>query len=355
MNEILDTITSLSHEFGGGDYVKAGGGNTSCKSGDRLWIKPSGTTLLGLTPEKFVQMHRDTLGALYATPPPSGVNERESWVQEMMAASVDPSTPGRASVEAPLHDSFDAAFVVHTHPALVNGLTCALGGEAAARKLFPEALWVPYTDPGYTLCMQVRKALVERRAAGGEPSVTLLGNHGVFVAGDSADEIRATYSRLFDTLKAAYAASGVSTDLAFTGPAPSASAVSRVHAAAREALGEAAAFIAASAPLVPAAGPFSPDHIVYAKSFPFEGAVTADAFRYFAEARGYAPRLVSTREGFYALGATRKAAELALVLGLDGALVRQLSAAFGGPRTLDDRSRLFIENWEVESYRAKQA
>ena len=51
----------------------------------------------------------------------------------------------------------------------------------------------------------------------------------------------------------------------------------------------------------------------------------------------------------------KSAADLALVLGHDGALVRQLSAAFGGPRTLDDRSRLFIENWEVESYRAKQA
>lgn len=355
MNEILDTITTLSHEFGGGDYVKAGGGNTSCKSFGNLWIKPSGTTLLGLTPEKFVQMHREELGKLYVTPPPADVNARERWVQEMMAASVDPATPGRASVEAPLHDSFDATFVVHTHPALVNGLTCALGGEAAAKRLFPDALWVPYTDPGYTLCMQVRKALVERRAAGGEPSITLLGNHGVFVAGNSADEIRATYARIFDTLKAAYAEAGVSLDLAFAGQAPSADAVERVHSAARAALGDAAAFIAAGAPLAPAAGPFSPDHIVYAKSFPFEGAITADAFRYFAEARGYAPRLVSTPEGFFALGATQKAADLALVLGHDGALVRQLSAAFGGPRTLDDRSRLFIENWEVESYRAKQA
>ena len=355
MSEILDTITMLSHEFGGGDYVKAGGGNTSCKSGDRLWIKPSGTTLLGLIPEKFVQMHRDTLAGLYGAQPPADVNARERWVQEMMAASVDPATPGRASVEAPLHDSFDATYVVHTHPAIVNGLTCALGGEAAAKKLFPDALWVPYTDPGYTLCMQVRKALVERRAAGGEPAITLLGNHGVFVAGASADEIRATYKRLFDTLNAAYAEAGVSTTLAFSGPAPTAEATARVLAAAHEALGDAAAFIAPGAPLAPAAGPFSPDHIVYAKSFPFEGAVTPDAFRYFADARGYAPRLVSTPFGFFGLGATQKAADLALVLGHDGALVRQLSMAFGGPRTLDDRSRLFIENWEVESYRAKQA
>ena len=355
MTELLDTITLLSHEFGGPDYVKAGGGNTSCKSGDRLWIKPSGTTLLGLTPEKFVRMRRGILADLYRDPPPADVTARESWVQAKMAAAVDPETPGRASVEAPLHDSFEAAYVVHTHPALVNGLTCALGGEAAARDLFPDALWVPYTDPGYTLCMRVREALAERRAKGGEPSIVLLANHGVFVAGNSPEEIRATYARLFAALRKAYAAAGVSTELAFAGPVPDEASVARVQAAAKEALGDAVAFVAPGAPVAFASGPFSPDHIVYAKSFPFEGAIRPDAFRYFADARGYAPRLVAAPGGFHGLGATRKAADLALELGHDGALVHQLAAAFGGPRYLDDRSRLFIENWEVESYRAKQA
>lgn len=355
MTELLDTITSLSHEFGGPDYVKAGGGNTSCKAGDSLWIKPSGTTLLGLAPETFVKMRRSILGGLYRARPPADVAERERWVQEAMAAAVDPATPGRASVEAPLHDSFDATYVVHTHPAIVNGLTCALGGEAAAKELFPDALWMPYIDPGYTLCMQVRRALEERRARGGEPAITLLGNHGVFVAGNTADEIRATYARLFTTLRDAYAAAGVDTGLLFSGPPPSAESGARVQAAARDALGGEAAFLAAGAPTAFAAGPFSPDHIVYAKAFPFEGALRPDAFRFFAEARGYAPRLVATPDGFFGLGATRKTADLALVLGQDGALVRQLTAAFGGPRYLDDRSRLFIENWEVEAYRARQA
>ena len=40
MMNLLDTITQLSREFGSGEYVKAGGGNTSCKTGDTLWVKP---------------------------------------------------------------------------------------------------------------------------------------------------------------------------------------------------------------------------------------------------------------------------------------------------------------------------
>jgi rhamnose utilization protein RhaD (predicted bifunctional aldolase and dehydrogenase) len=49
-----------------------------------------------------------------------------------------------------------------------------------------------------------------------------------------------------------------------------------------------------------------------------------------------------------------KQASLALELAKDGALVCQLAKAFGGIQFMTDRARLFIENWEVESYRQKQ-
>ena len=56
----------------------------------------------------------------------------------------------------------------------------------------------------------------------------------------------------------------------------------------------------------------------------------------------------------YGVGASQKVADLALILAQDGALVQQLTAAFGGLRFMSDAAREFIENWEVESYRAKQ-
>lgn len=353
--DILRTITELSHAFGTTDYVQAGGGNTSCKTADTLWIKPSGTTLSGLTMESFVAMDRAALGRLYEAETPAESAAREELVKNMMAAAVRPETPGRASVEAPLHDSLSACYVVHTHPASVNGLTCALGGKAAAARLFPDALWVPYTDPGYTLCMAVRKAIQGYKAEkGAEPRILLLENHGIFVCGDSAAEIRAAYDKVTDALARVYAELNVSTKVPM-GETPSEAVVAKWRNVLAEALGLDAAFIVASGRFCAASGPISPDHIVYSKSYPFEGVLTVDNLRAFKAARGYAPRVVVLDNAVLGVGATEKASRLALTLAVDGAMVKRLARAFGGLQMLRDVSREFIENWEVESYRAKQA
>ena len=354
MMNLLETITQLSHEFGGCEYVKAGGGNTSCKTADTLWVKPSGTTLATLTPQGFVAMDRARLADLYTAQTPDDAAAREELVKNMMAAAVKPETPGRASVEAPLHDSLAARFVVHTHPAAVNGLTCAVGGRAAAARLFPDALWVPYTDPGYTLCMAVREAIRAYRAQQGcEPALIFLENHGVFVSGDTAEAVRAAYARVMQTLADAYAAVGVD-DAVPESPAPEAAQVAAWHSVLAEALGADAGAVAAAGRFEVGDGPISPDHIVYAKSYPYEGVLTVDNLRAFQRVRGYAPRVVVTDGAVLGVGASDKVARLALELARDGAGVKRLARAFGGVRYLDDRARGFIENWEVESYRAKQ-
>jgi rhamnose utilization protein RhaD (predicted bifunctional aldolase and dehydrogenase) len=203
---LLETITQLSHEFGTADFVKGGGGNTSAKTADTLWVKPSGTTLAGLTPQTFVVLDRAKLVSLYAVAIPQDSHARETLVKDMMAAAVKPDSIGRPSVEAPLHDILSGTFVVHTHPSLVNGLTCAKQGAAACARLFPDALWIPYIDPGFTLCMDVRCRLRGQK-------LVILENHGIFVAGDTADEIRATYRRVLVALRSEYAKVGISTEL----------------------------------------------------------------------------------------------------------------------------------------------
>ncbi|NLC82584.1 MAG: hypothetical protein GX748_15510, partial [Lentisphaerae bacterium] len=85
MMNLLETITQLSHEFGGCEYVKAGGGNTSCKTADTLWVKPSGTTLATLTPQGFVAMDRARLADLYTAQTPDDAAAREELVKNMMA------------------------------------------------------------------------------------------------------------------------------------------------------------------------------------------------------------------------------------------------------------------------------
>jgi rhamnose utilization protein RhaD (predicted bifunctional aldolase and dehydrogenase) len=346
----LETIVELSHEFGTVDYVKGGGGNTSVKSESTLWVKPSGTTLAGLTAETFVAMNRAKINELYVAEAPAEAAAREELVKNMMAEAVE-NDAGRPSVEAPLHNVFDATYVVHTHPALVNGLTCAKGGETACKRLFPDALWVEYIDPGYTLCMEVRERIEHYKATQGrEPALLVLQNHGIFIAASSAEEIRELYDQVMNALDAEYATATVSQALDIGDPLPSAEVEGKIQAV----FGENAAFVASCGAFNVAPGPITPDHLVYSKAFPFIGALTETDVETYETEHGYAPKVIVNGDRVYGIGNSQKNADLALELAQDGTLVMQLAEAFGGINYMTDVQREFIENWEVESYRAKQ-
>ncbi|NLF30634.1 MAG: class II aldolase [Planctomycetes bacterium] len=351
----LETIARLSHRFGTPRYVKGGGGNTSCKSADTLWVKPSGTTLAGMAPATFVALDRAKIARLYEVAAPDDASAREALVKDIMAAAVLPDSAGRPSVEAPLHDSFQAVYVVHTHPALVNGLTCAAGGKAACAQLFPDALWVDYIDPGYTLCMHVRQAIGAYRAARGrEPSMVLLKNHGVFIAGDEPEAIERQYDALLGTLAGRYRQAGVAMELPI-GPDPEAAVADAATERIRQAVGtDDAAAVRVGGAFDVFDGPVTPDHIVYAKAYPLRGQVTRQAVAAYAERHGYPPRVVAADGMVAGLGTSPTRADLALELARDGALVKQLAAAFGGLEYMTQRALDFIDHWEVESYRQKQ-
>ncbi|MEN8255675.1 MAG: class II aldolase/adducin family protein [Verrucomicrobiota bacterium] len=349
MNE-LETIVELSHEFGSEDYVKGGGGNTSVKNETTLWVKPSGTTLAGLETETFVAMNRTKVNELYEAETPAEAAAREELVKNLMAAAVE-NDAGRPSVEAPLHNVFEAIFVVHTHPALVNGLTCAKDGKAACERLFPDALWVEYIDPGYTLCMEVRERIEGYKAANGkEPELLVLQNHGIFIAADTAEEIRALYARVMDALKTEYSNAGVAMGLTVA----EADVATETEERIKTLFGDDAAFVASSGLFPVAPGPITPDHLVYSKAFPFTADLTDEAAAQYKTERGYAPKVIVAGDRVYGIGNSQKNAGLALELAQDGALVMQLAEAFGGINYMTDAHREFIENWEVESYRAKQ-
>ncbi|HOL30537.1 MAG TPA: class II aldolase/adducin family protein [Anaerohalosphaeraceae bacterium] len=352
--DILDTITVLSHEFGTRRYVCGGGGNTSCKDAHTLWVKPSGTTLADLKPGDFIALDRHKLSELYTIEPPPDSAAREALVKEKMEKAVLPGISGRASVEAPLHNALEARFVVHTHPSLVNGMTCSKNGSVVCRQLFPDALWLDYIDPGYTLCMRVRREIqTYRQAYGREPALIFLKNHGLFAAADNAETIRSLYAQVMGRLEAEYAAAGISVDLQM-GPMPSAGQTDRARQLISAAVQDESVHIAASGFFEPAAGPLTPDHIVYAKSYPFVGRPSAESIKAFQSRYGYTPQVMIFDEAVFGVSTSPKAARLALELAQDGGLVRQLAAAFGGVDYMTDTARQFIENWEVESYRKNQ-
>jgi rhamnose utilization protein RhaD (predicted bifunctional aldolase and dehydrogenase) len=88
----LDVVVRLSHYYGSDpSIVLAGGGNTSVKVGDRLFVKASGHALATIGPEGFVEMDRHALAAIADKEPPKDENERERIFKDLiMQARIHP-------------------------------------------------------------------------------------------------------------------------------------------------------------------------------------------------------------------------------------------------------------------------
>lgn len=348
---LLAEITTLSHEFGVPKYIKAGGGNTSAKNDTTMWIKPSGITLIELQPATFVAVSRDKVAELYEVKPPANVHDREAMVKDMVVGSVCPGYKGRPSVETPLHNAFEAPYVVHTHPPMVNGMTCATGGRARFESLFPGTVWVEFIDPGYALSIHVRNAIeTYKKAHGKEPTVIFMENHGVLVAGNTAAEIRKTYADIHAVLQKEYDKAGIPVELKF-GKAADAATIEKTKAQIKVTFGEAAAGVVYERPFTVAGGPISPDHIVYMRTHALFGEPTPENAAAFAKKHSFKPRIISCAAGVFGLGPTEREAGLAIELARDGAIIMQLAPAFGGIQYMTQRAVDFIDSWEVEQYR----
>ena len=128
----LEKITALSVKYGSdARFVLAGGGNTSFKDEKFLYVKPSGVSLAAIKPENFVKMDRAQIRKIFTEKLPDDDTAREAAAKDLMMAAV--CSGGRPSVEAPLHELLPFAYVVHLHPALVNGMTCAEKGMVISK------------------------------------------------------------------------------------------------------------------------------------------------------------------------------------------------------------------------------
>jgi rhamnose utilization protein RhaD (predicted bifunctional aldolase and dehydrogenase) len=369
----LDKLAEISRFYGGNpEYVIAGGGNTSFKDNEFLYIKASGTSLAQVKPENFVKMDRGSLAAIWKKDYPTDPDAREAAVlADMMAGRCAGEEAKRPSVETLLHDLLPFSYVVHLHPALVNGLTCSQAGENAATELFPSALWIPSINPGFILSRAVKNALDPKTRIGEalkNHSLIFLQNHGIFAAANTTEEIREIYQMIMETL-----GKRIKSHPDFGGEIRS---FGNSEAIGKEILelaqktdptnkwcikfvrnNQIAAYTTDEAAFRPVSSAFSPDHIVYSGSDPlFVSEVQAleRAFKAHLEKTARIPRIIAIRSlGVFGLANSEKNMDNALELFKDTQKIAVFSESFGGPRFMDEDQITFINNWEVEHYRTK--
>ena len=376
MSDLADLI-EISRLYGADKrFVIAGGGNTSYKTADTMWVKASGAPLATISEDGFAVLDRSRLKVLSERTYSNDSAVREEQVKnDLNAACI--STGKRPSVEASMHNAIGYAYVVHTHPTVVNALMCAQDAEPKLRELIgAKSLFIPYTDPGYVLFKNVEAAIkAYRDAHGEEPKVIWLQNHGIFVAADTTAEVKAIYDQITGTLAQTLAA------LATPADALPAIAAELVVPALRMMLSASANnslktlklrsnalvhhYADDAARQSDIARPFTPDAIVYCKSNSiFLNAKTPEAL--IAEAQqaipefcskwGYSPKILLIRGiGLVAAGDSAADCEIILDVFEDALKAAFWTRAFGGPHPMTQAQIDFIDNWEVENYRRSVA
>lgn len=358
MKQKIKEITELSHLYGKNlDFVYLGGGNTSVKNEETLYIKPSGQSLAKIEAENFLAMDRKTIDKIFTLTMPDCSKTRESIVTSFLTSAVRPIGAGRPSVEAALHNMLKYTYVVHLHPVKVNGMTCAKDGAAFCRKHFPEALWVNYCDPGYTLACAVKKQLDDAEAKTKiQPQVIFLQNHGVFVASNSPDEIKSIYKNMIDTLDAVYDAAGIKKDVDL-GPVPTDKVMTEAPAL-RAILGSEGNWgvVHCLGSAEPFGGALMPDSIVYGKALAYNGPLSAAKIKEFESKNGFMPKIIKIKDGgLYVAGADLNEVKNVEVCLVNSLQVERYAAAFGGVHFMEESQWMFIVNWESESYRKKMS
>jgi rhamnose utilization protein RhaD (predicted bifunctional aldolase and dehydrogenase)/NAD(P)-dependent dehydrogenase (short-subunit alcohol dehydrogenase family) len=377
MNQEIKELIEISRLYGADkNFVIAGGGNTSFKNDETIWVKASGKPLADLNEDGLVALTREKLKEIsvkkYSDDP---ILREEQVKNDLHTSIINPLQNQRPSVETSLHEIIRYRFVVHLHPTLINGILCSRNAKNTILQLFGEkTLFVPYTDPGYTLFKKLEEEIISYRVKYTyDPKIIFLENHGVFVGSDTTEEIKTIYNEIIETIaKKVNYISGIeqlpynpllnkvlpgfrmmlSDDKPKTIRFRHNTLISRYYTNHQE-------FQKISHPLIP-------DTIVYCKAryiyidHPNSAESILDSFKNqlprFLNEYGYLPKVIVIKDmGVFAVDESYAAAETVLDVFEDLVSISHYALQWGGIKLLTPEQVAFIDKWEVENYRRKVA
>lgn len=347
------------------DYVIAGGGNTSFKEGDRLWIKASGTALDGIDKSGFVCLSRSRLQKISRSGYSKDPFVREGEILNDLMLAVEGRQNKRPSVETSLHNLLSHPYIVHTHPTYVNALLCSVDAEKTGKRLFgDEVLFLDYVNPGYELFKYTEEKIVEYTDIYGvEPGLIFLRNHGMIIGGSDAGEIHSRSERVLKTLEAQFKhrlppddnASDIFLPVKIKDEMDDYFRHKSLFPVCRN-NNLISLFVNSKANFENSVRPLTPDNVVYCKSdYLFSGRPLSrikNDFESFNLKYAYYPRIIAIeKEGLISLGPDEKSAETTMEVFQDMLKISFLAGNFGGPQFLTEEQIRFIDTWEVENYR----
>lgn len=176
------------------DLVLHGGGNTSLKEGDTIFVKASGFNLDTIDEKGFAPVSKSKLLDLLKF---ESLSDME-MVRLQRVAMRDQSF-ANPSIEAVLHALIPFKYVDHTHADAIVTISNSKHGKKILSKLYGKNfLIVPYVMPGFLLAKAVYKLTckVDWKKLKG----IILLHHGVFTFDDDGEK---SYQKMLDVVKVA--------------------------------------------------------------------------------------------------------------------------------------------------------
>jgi len=383
MDKALLELIKISNTVGKDSaLVQGGGGNTSVKTADGkyMYIKASGTALKDM--DEQAGWRRMRLDAVLSIIKDKSIAKLETHAREievvdrlLLACDDEVTDIARPSVEAHLHAFLDRC-IIHLHPSSVGAYANAKNGKAELEKLFEDEklplLWVPYTDPGFTLAKKIAQLVDDyQQQFGQKPGILIFEKHGLLISASSADAALGLVRKVIDRCN-----SKLNQPSAGKIKSVSQKEINDVKRCIRRAFFEAtgqhatisyfydddiAAFMAQKdAEEMLSTGVLTPDELVYANG----PAMWVDRI----EPENIAKRLTQQIKqgekhsvaflvknvGLFVAG-KKKIAQTVRDIVAYSAFIRTNAKRMGGIRTLDKRERDFINQWEAEAFRKKVA
>jgi len=160
--------------------VLHGGGNTSVKIDDTLYVKGSGWDLATIEKEGFSPVKLQALLEMAKKEQMS-----DTQMVKLQREAMDNKNAPNPSVEAILHAIIPYKFVDHTHANAVVSISNSINGKKIISELYKDFLIVDYVMPGFVLAKKIYELTLKdfdwQRCRG-----IILHHHGIFTFGDSA-------------------------------------------------------------------------------------------------------------------------------------------------------------------------
>ena len=161
------------------DLVQAGGGNTSVKIQDVMFIKASGFNLSDINENKgYVSINNKKLLTDLSN------NSIREITEYNMYGKL------RGSIETFMH-SILKKYTVHLHPIQVNKILILEKSKSIINRLFPNSLFIDYITPGIKVHDEIKKKYNNEK-------IIFLDNHGVIITTNNFNAIKTTIDNIIN-------------------------------------------------------------------------------------------------------------------------------------------------------------